>query len=59
MPNSPDVVYEERGWAGWDDFLNGPIEDLTDILDPAYKRGKLFIHTKTYSRTCSNTSTHT
>ena len=39
VPSAPDVVYKDKGWAGWDDFLNGPIEDLSTILDPNYKRG--------------------
>ena len=40
IPNAPDEIYRDNGWAGWEDFLNGPIEDLTDLLDPEYKRGK-------------------
>ncbi|KAL3928589.1 MAG: hypothetical protein SGPRY_002325 [Prymnesium sp.] len=40
VPSNPEVVYAATGWAGWDDFLNGPIEDLSTILDPKYKRGK-------------------
>ena len=33
IPNAPDEIYRDSGWAGWEDFLNGPIEDLTDLLD--------------------------
>ena len=39
VPSNPDEVYAETGWSGWVDFLNGPIEDLSTILDPNYKRG--------------------
>jgi len=34
------VVYADRGWEGWDDFLNGEIESLSDIMRPGYKRGR-------------------
>ena len=40
IPSMPDEVYADAGWAGWDDFLNGPIEELSDILKPGYRRGK-------------------
>ena len=40
IPSFPDEVYADEGWEGWDDFLNGPIEELSDILRPGYKRGK-------------------
>lgn len=39
VPSKPDEVYQETGWAGWHDFLNGPIEDLSTVLKPGYKRG--------------------
>jgi len=37
IPSFPDSVYADCGWAGWDDFLNGPIdadEPLTDSEQP-------------------------
>ena len=40
VPREPDVVYADRGWEGWDDFLNGEIESLSDIMRPGYKRGR-------------------
>ena len=40
VPSYPDEVYADKGWAGWDDFLNGPIETLSDVMRPGYKRGK-------------------
>ena len=36
--NATHVYFPGR--AGWDDFLNGPIEDLSTLLKPGYKRGK-------------------
>ena len=39
VPSLPDEVYSDSGWAGWHDFLNGPIEDLSTVLKPGYKRG--------------------
>ena len=39
VPSNPDVIYADSGWAGWEDFLNGPIEDLSTISQPGYKRG--------------------
>tara|TARA_B110001452_G_scaffold58769_1_gene45604 strand:+ start:308 stop:838 length:531 start_codon:yes stop_codon:yes gene_type:complete len=40
IPSYPDEVYAQEGWSGWQDFLNGPIEDLSTILKPGYQRGK-------------------
>ena len=40
VPSQPDEVYSESGWLGFHDFLNGPIEDLSTLLKPGYKRGK-------------------
>ena len=40
IPSKPDEIYAQKGWGGWDDFLNGPIEDLSTILKPGYQRGK-------------------
>ena len=40
VPSKPDEVYSDSGWLGFHDFLNGPIEDLSTLLKPGYKRGK-------------------
>ena len=40
VPSRPDEVYSDSGWLGFHDFLNGPIEDLSTLLKPGYKRGK-------------------
>ena len=39
VPSNPDVVYDSE-WAGWHDFLNGPIEDASITSREDYKRGK-------------------
>ena len=39
VPSSPDVVYKDKGWCGWDDFLNGPIEPGEVVFQKGYKRG--------------------
>ena len=39
VPSDPDVLYEDD-WTSWDDFLNGEIESLSDIMRPGYKRGR-------------------
>ena len=40
VPTHPDTVYANTGWQGWDDFLNGPIETLSDLCRPGYERGR-------------------
>mmetsp|Transcript_82712 Transcript_82712/g.146115 ORF Transcript_82712/g.146115 Transcript_82712/m.146115 type:complete len:237 (+) Transcript_82712:79-789(+) len=40
IPSRPDEVYAQAGWAGWDDFLNGSLEDISDAQNPNYKRGR-------------------
>jgi hypothetical protein len=40
VPSNPDEVYAGTGWVGWDDFLNGDIEDLSMLRTPGYVRGR-------------------
>lgn len=40
IPSQPDQVYAEHGWQGWQDFLNGPIEPASVVLQDNYKRGR-------------------
>ena len=39
VPSNPDVIYKEE-WEGWDDFLNGPVEDASVVLKEGYVQGK-------------------
>ena len=41
IPSSPDVVYADTGWSGWENFLNGPIEEgYPDVFSNNYQRGR-------------------
>ena len=40
IPSRPDEVYADAGWAGWDDFLNGPVEPAEVATAEGYRRGK-------------------
>ena len=40
IPTKPNVVYADQGWAGWDDFLNGPVEPAAVVFQKGYRRGR-------------------
>eukprot|EP00316_Scyphosphaera_apsteinii_P022561 CAMPEP_0119341212 /NCGR_PEP_ID=MMETSP1333-20130426/101880_1 /TAXON_ID=418940 /ORGANISM="Scyphosphaera apsteinii, Strain RCC1455" /LENGTH=150 /DNA_ID=CAMNT_0007353131 /DNA_START=21 /DNA_END=473 /DNA_ORIENTATION=- len=40
IPSRPNEIYAESGWAGWQDFLNGPIEPANVVFQEGYRRGK-------------------
>ena len=40
VPCKPQEVYADKGWLGWDDFLNGEIEPAEVVFKEGYKRGK-------------------
>jgi hypothetical protein len=40
VPSNPDAIYADSGWAGWDDFLNGPVEPAAVVFKEGYRRGR-------------------
>jgi len=45
IPSNPDIVYKNKGWKGWFDWLNIPVENqIRDASYEASDRQKLTRH---------------